>query len=628
MKTYLLEAYDPTVKFDKGSIIVALTPEVCYQLDRVGIKYSIIEDYYDEVQLASTEDEYLKSILEWLSKLDAFLQNHVPELKKFDLKLGIMYFQFLFAVLGPLILRCLTLRMLFDKIKPSNIVFVSHPPRKRTLDFRLWDDSRSLYSQIIPILCNERNTSLESIHIPAIGKHTRISKKYSYNIKYLKMHIKRMLGKYQFARNIYFFLNYGKEYPPTGKNKDCLNILLLVPISNYNLFEIVKSVLKKGHNLYSLSYDGDRILKCSRFGAKTYLDIHTGNKNEHSNDWKNAADVLEKDELISWIDEKCQMEVSQIILPNLKYFVSKVCPEIFAYFKFFIEFYEKENIHFVITPYEWLSAHFAAIAAANYYDKTVSVSYFHGDGAFDAKGWVATELVPYRNYICSNKEHKEYFECLCKLYNLPTKLFYSPHRLLNVVKIKNLRDDRRNKHSGSKTRERIIYLPLFFLGDHRPIGGAEYPDVWYYKFQKALIEYFSTKKEYVFVWKGIPSADVSYNPIPDFIKDKNFENIEIATNPFVEHLYTVDRVICDCPSTGFYESVVAGVPTISLYHKATKIRKTALEQFGNMLQMFSNDKDAVKIIEKFLNDDPELYKRTIDMGDKGIIEIIESLRKV
>ena len=183
----------------------------------------------------------------------------------------------------------------------------------------------------------------------------------------------------------------------------------------------------------------------------------------------------------------------------------------------------------------------------------------------------------------------------------------------------------RVKHKGN-LKNRIVFLPTMFMGDTRRLDGTTQPDTWYYEFQKLLIEHFSRKGEYTFVWKGLPTSDAIYNPIPEFIRDNNFSNIEIATNPFVEHLLLADRVICDYPSTGFYESVVAGVPTISLYHKAFKVRRSAVEYFGNLLKLFSTIPEAIKHIDEFLNSDPELYKTTIEMGDESVLHILEKVR--
>ena len=66
------------------------------------------------------------------------------------------------------------------------------------------------------------------------------------------------------------------------------------------------------------------------------------------------------------------MDVSNVILPMLRYFILKICPELLRYFKIFIEIFEKENIDFVITSHQALVPEFSAIAAANYCKKTKS----------------------------------------------------------------------------------------------------------------------------------------------------------------------------------------------------------------------------------------------------------------
>lgn len=86
-------------------------------------------------------------------------------------------------------------------------------------------------------------------------------------------------------------------------------------------------------------------------------------------------------------------------------------------------------------------------------------------------------------------------------------------------------------------------------------------------------------------------------------------------------MLTAHRVICDFPSTGFYESVVAGVPTMSLYHEAFIVRKSAVDYFGNLLKPFSEIPEAIRHIDKFLNSDPELYRTTSEIGDESVLHI-------
>lgn len=161
------------------------------------------------------------------------------------------------------------------------------------------------------------------------------------------------------------------------------------------------------------------------------------------------------------------------------------------------------------------------------------------------------------------------------------------------------------------------------MQDIRRLDGATYPDTGYYQFQTAIIEHLSKRKEYTFVWKGFPASNVIYNPVPDFIIDNNFDNIEIATSPFIEHLATADRVICDYPSTGFYESVAAGVPAMSLYHEAYRVRQSALDYFGRMFKRYSSASEATKHIDEFLNDKPESYTTHLDTGNNSLLRILE-----
>lgn len=614
MKTYLVEAYTSDIKFDRNSIIVALTPKACYDLDNKGIEYSIIEDYYDEIELLKGEDEYFKSQEEWINKLDGFLQNNMPELKKFNLKMGTYYYLRLKSMIDPLIIRCCTLNKFVNKIKPSSITFISHPPEKLSLNCKLFNESyQSYYSQIIPVLCKEKNISLNYVYVTKDEKRARDES------KNLKQKMREVLAESKLVNDVHFFLKYGKECFFTNK-KDKLNILLLK--TGYNGMEIIKTGLKNGHNIYLLS--GNQIMKYSLFGSRKYLDINIKEKVVDNSKWEDTANQLENDELIKWVNEKCQLDVSDIILPRLKYFILNVCPEILRYFKFFIEMYKGEKIDFVVTPHQASPVETAAIATANYNKGTKSVCILHGDDAFENNTRKINELYVYNIHISSNIETKEYLKSQCKTSQIQTLCYCSSHRVLPIKKIKCERECEKDINE-IKNKIKIIYLPTMFMADHRRIDGAHYPDTWYYKLQKSLIEYLATKKEYTFVWKGLLQSDAIYNPTPNFIKDNNFSNIEVATNRFVEHLPSADRVICDYPSTGFYESVVAGVPTMSLYHKAFKVRETAVEYFGNLLQSYSDISEAIERIEEFLKSSPEVYTATIDTEDKSIVEILEEI---
>ena len=99
-----------------------------------------------------------------------------------------------------------------------------------------------------------------------------------------------------------------------------------------------------------MSNSDDFILKYGTGRVRQHLDLKAKYEgkiaNLSSNIWESTASLLDDNKLTKWIDENYQVTVSQIILPRLKYFVSKISPQILGYFKVFTEFYEKEKIDF------------------------------------------------------------------------------------------------------------------------------------------------------------------------------------------------------------------------------------------------------------------------------------------
>jgi hypothetical protein len=618
MKVYLVENYAPDMEFDKNSLIVALAPEVCYCLDKAGIRYSTIEDYYDPLEVALTE-EYSKLVLQWIDRLDAFLYDRIKELKEFNLKLGAMYGFFLRdSALDQLFVRCYSLNKLLEATKPSSIVFVSYRPKHISLDTTFRSVGQSYYSQVTSIICRERNIPLASV-FPEQSEEAKHKIDYSRNSP-ISRFARTLYERNATLRRTFFVYKYLSKHPLTRQQKQKkLNIFLLK--TTHTGRDFIIDALQQGHNAYELC--GDSIIRHTSLGPSQYLALKSNIVSVIDNSiWESTARLLEGHDLTTWFNEKYQIDVSEIVLQRLKHFVLKICPEVLEYYKVLTEFYKRAKIDFVLTPHDVLPVESAAIAAANHLDRIKTVCISHGDGVYNCRSWEVREIQNHDIVIASNIERKEYYARLSAEVDTPTELYSSPHRLLNVVRINRLRRKRK-----VNLRERIIYLPIFFHGDNRGLDGGEYPDIWYYRFQKSLIQFLSTRTESTFVWKGLPGADLLYNPIPNFIKDSGFANIEIATNPFTEHLLSADRVICDCPSTGFYEAVVAGVPTMSLYYKTLTLRKSAVDYFGNLLKLFSDIPEAIKHVDEFLNSDPELYKMTIDMGDEKVIDILEKVAK-
>ncbi len=614
MKTYLVEAYSDEIEFDKNSIIVALTPEVCYQLDKKNIKYTIIEDYYDAVEVSNHVEEYRLFISRWIEHLDKFLLNNV---KGLNLKLGTIYhFHLKGIVLDPIYNRAYALRHLVEKIKPTNIIYITSEPNDQPFSLRLEQYGRSLYSQVIPLLCDQKTIPLSTVFLKAEEETRKIQPNNQRGgiISRLKT---TLYNNSQLLRRTYFTYKYLKKLPYLNQRGQQKHNIFLIRISHLGE-NLVAEALVRGHQVYLLK--DDEILKYTVWGTKKHLSLKSGAYPSGEYNWGNAAAILAGHDLIKQINEKFQLDVTEILLPRLKHFILNVCPRLVSYIQEFRKFFDDYKLDLLITPSLSYLQDFAALTAANDSPRMKTICLEHGDGVYDSRVWNINELQNFDVHISSNTETRDYFIKLAKEIHSTTKLYCSVHRLLNVKKIAVLRE-RAGRNNIRKNR--VIYLPSFMMWDTRRNEGDPYSDTWIYRLQKAIIEYFAKRKDYTFVWKLMPTSEQIYNPLPDFIRDNQFSNIEIATNPFFEHLLTAGRVIQDCPSTGFYESVLAGVPTLCLYPDSLIVRKEAVAYFGNLLKLFSDTSEAIKHIDNFLNSDADLYKMTIETEDNNIFDIIE-----
>jgi len=603
MKLYMLEAFDPNMQFDDG-IIVALTPEVCYHLDNRGIDYSIIEDHYNEHELFEDRHAFLQNQDDWFRDFDVFLKNNIATLNTYDLNLASIYSLYIKNIMDTIIFKSHILNTLFNKFNPSSVVFVAFQPNEKVLKEKLGYHDESAYAHLIPIICEKYSIDLFE------------------HFGYSAQNIKNVAG------SIGDKISKIRKYIPSicemfscvlrpKKQKNVLNILQLNIA--YNGFSIIKDAFVKGHNAYLLI--DNKIFKFHRFGFRIFNIQHNNDHIENTfHDWNQTAQLLETHELIKWINEKCLLDVSNIVLPNLKYFVLNICPDLLKYYETFLLFYEAESIDVVLSPYQQRTIELAAIAAANKckYTKTICVE--HGDDVFTEIFWRKKQLINFDILIVSNEENKQYLELMCEKYNFETKIYSISERMKTIIK---LGESRQARKSGDNNNE-IIYLPTFFTWDPLRIDtNIHISPTRYYKFQKSILEYFSEIDDCTFIWKGLFASEPLYNPIQKLIKDMDVRNVKVEKKPFQRYLPHANKVICDYPSTGMYESIIAGVPTICLCSDKLNVRKTGIELFENVIKFYHNVDEAIVYIDEFVSTDSEKYTAHLETSDKNLIDIIE-----
>lgn len=96
--------------------------------------------------------------------------------------------------------------------------------------------------------------------------------------------------------------------------------------------------------------------------------------------------------------------------------------------------------------------------------------------------------------------------------------------------------------------------------------------------------------------------------------------------PFYMGLWSLFRIISDYPSTGFFESGAAKMPTLSLYKDGHLLWDGAREFFGPMLQSFTDAKEAMGHIDNFLASDKKKYVTELPLVQSDIADLFHRMK--
>jgi len=624
MKYYLVEAYSSNLKFDGDDTIVALTPLASYELDKAGIKYSILEDYYDESKFLKEEEDYFNDQLAWFDKFDNFLFDIFPEAKVKNLKLATGRYFHIKCMVDSLILRCKVLNTFINKVKPNDIIYISMSWKKDLINSTsrplLFRRSQSLFSRLMPLFCEKYGINFRRI----ILKEELDLNDINLGNKHFTSRIKNDLKSNIHVRNLcYFYKTF------------CINNIFSKSFSNYRyniLFlktpafvkDIIKEAQEKGHRIfYKQNYD---IIRQSFPCHKVVDTIYPSNITLNSKqDIKNILKEIKKNDILGWINNYCNVYITNIIMPRLQYFINEWCPKFISLVDKYIHFYDENQIDLVITPHMVSIDEYAAIIATKYSKNAKSACLQHGDDVFALKFLDFKEYSPYDICFTTNYEREKYIKNRIKYRDFSTKVFQYSNRFKILPKVSNLKRRMRSKAN----RKRIVYVPIMYQWDNKLWAEARIPDTWYFSWHKKLIKYFGSRKDFDFIWKGIPASNEIYDPIPNIINDRGYKNIKYATEPFIKWIKRADLVLFDYPSTALYEAAVSGLPVMSLYFAPFNVvRESALKLFGRSLQPFSSFDEGITKIDDFLNSNSDEFIVLIPYSKTSILKTLDKIKVI
>jgi hypothetical protein len=617
MKCYLVEAYSPDLKFEDDTIVIALTPLASYGLDKASIKYSILEDYYDEAEFIKEEQAYFEDQLAWFDKFDNFLFEIFPGAKIKNVKLATTYYFYIKPMVDSLILRCKVINIFINRIKPDSIIYISPDWKEDVISSAefplLFRKGQSLFSRLIPIFCNKYEIDFKRIILKEVLESNNVDSGY----KSFTNRIKNKLKRNEYIRNLWYFYQTVSISCMFHKLFDASRWNLLFLKRNNYIVKIMKDAQSKGHQVFYKR--GNNIIKQSSIYHKVTENISPDKTPRLEKDVNNFGLNSETD-ITKWINGYCGIDVSAIILPRLLYVVNEFCPRFISLVNKYISFYNAHQIDFVFTNHRVSMDEYAAIAAARYSKKTKSACLQHGDEAFVLKTWDFSEYSPYHIYFTTNYEREACIKQRIHLGNFDTKVFQYPNRFEELPKVNNLK----RKQNSQAHRKTLVYVPTIYQWDNALWIETRVPDTWYFSWHKKLIKFFSSRDDFNFIWKGIPAFNETYDPIPNIIDDRKYKNIKYATEPFVKWIKKADLVLLDYPSTALYEAAVSRLPVMCLVFAPFNIvRESALKLFGKSLQPFSNFTEGIAKTDCFLNSDLNEFIVPVPYSKTSVVETLD-----
>jgi len=608
MEYCLAEKWGCGYKLPENCKAVALTPNASYQLDKAGIDYATFGDYFSSGEAWEDTDSYLESQAFWIKEFDEFAQELFPDAKKLKIKLASLYFENIRYMVDCIILSSRILSKFIREAKPAKIWFVPEVYGEDRLSLRdSFAFGESQFYRLAPIICKQENVPFEKLAPESENCiATDTDKKSLFNTaKKQKLSLKEKslaklkLAKKPLSRYLCLFSAFAFI-----KDKKIGNVLVVRESSFVNAF--YRDCKKYGFGVYYKQ--NGFIYKLDWFPSladTSFKDMEYKSSGRGIN-FPAAVNNFTEGAIMRWINEEAGVDVSSLLYSRIQFFLEDVFAETLFRIKKYLAFYSKHHIDFVISyTLSGIDDH-AAVAAANVSATTKCIYFSHGADALGIKTRYFTDYCFFDYLFVSTPCEVSYIRDLAALFHNERIIIEEYDHFRNQFERYRKPID---KNLDKRNKQVVLFVPI--IREERidlPIERGQLLQWDYFKWHNALIEYFSARKDCHFIWKSLPQGYDRGDTIQEILDDKDSRNIEFSSCRLADCFTKVDKVICDIPSTAFFECIFAGLPTVALYvPKDQDIQNKAHIDYKKSIQPYANIKEGLKAVEEFLNSDPQEY---------------------
>ncbi|HLF18612.1 MAG TPA: hypothetical protein VI749_06960 [Candidatus Omnitrophota bacterium] len=636
----LVEQWHESYTFPANTRAVALNERAQLDLERCGISYVPLEDFYTSYEVRGNTDEFLLAQLAWYDDFDKQLKEAFPEAQKLGINLATIYYFTIKYLTDNVILSTRILRKFIESAKPGKIFFYGpkYTPEEmeRLLESdpsghpfgRMLDQSftvgESPFSQLIEPLCKDRGIAYERLAfnapVPVIRKPSFLrSLKATIHPRTFKASLKKILPVSKlknYYRGLKICIKSQQANLPKGR------IFVLGDLMG--TMDFVMDSRKYGFDIYFETGKAAKKLSLSHLGAR---GIETGLHDPAG--YVACEDLFHKilrGDVMRWINNLCGIDVSHILKSRFKYFYFDICPELLARIKDYKEFYVRNNIDFVATPNIWTVDEHAAIAAARLTPSTKSIGFAHGSDAYECKSRFFYVNRQYDIFFSPSASEAEHEKSLVKEFNYAYPQVHEFSYLFRKLTRMFPKDQKIRPVVSAGGRRVVLFVPIIYgATPGRSVQKNQPFPAEFVQWHKALAEYFSKRKDIFFIWKALIQPGQSVDLMAEIIRKNNYENIQFDSHKVTKWFPYIDRVLCDIPSTVFFEAIYGHKPVLALYRPQYQIlRENAKNGYGSSLRAMNDYAEGVKMVEEFLDGPREKYIVPYKLPNVFVPEILES----
>ncbi len=528
---------------DRVDVWLAVGPEAAWHLQRDGIEYVKLEEFYEESSLADRAEEVFMRQVAWAAWVDSWLQDEIPQFKHYNIQPAHAHFPFLKRFFDELEITTYQLQAFLNACEPSNLLYLEPPLDNPSPQVRFLS---SVVGRVLPMLA--KRNDIKATPIPDSRSRVVVftgqaaPSRWRRIADLLPSHLVRELSLFRKLG----MLEYFRLTPCRLGGGD----KVLVLNSGYDVAPVLPELAKCKFNLHfnaGVRAGRDAVMR------QTLAEL-----------WNR---ILEHEDF--WVPLPVQNgELRSLARSRLSFWWHHVIPETWEVFMAARTRLRAKGFLGLVTASvggAFRHRDIAMILAARSLGIPV-IMYQHGGfvGSCEYLTWDLTDLWQADYELCYGEGVRTYFEkrSACYVTPLAKTLAVGSARLDHVRRRDHQRTQAiRKSLMRDDGRPLVLYVPTAFCGPYRNLCCDSYPDVSYLELQQRVIDVFCRTPDVRLVYK-VFSGTHNANLVPQIIRQKIPNSIIVDDTRLTDLMWAVDSIIVDFPSTGLLEVLMTNKPLL------------------------------------------------------------------